>query len=170
MQLIIREIDKQNDEELRIVTERCMSAVLETIPEFEGSEDLAKNTLSNFSYSQMQDMIRGDFTDATKRIIVAESDGKIVGQALYSIKKDAQGTLFGFCFSRYVDPAYRRSGIATALLNDAMEWFKINKANYISAHTHISNVGLQELFKKFGFKAEGPFIDKWEYFILTKVL
>src|ERR1043165_9948652 len=145
MQIHIREIDKESESELRVVTERCMSAILETIPEFESDESLAKKSLPNFTFAQMQQMIRNDFDDPMKRIAVATIEGAVVGQSLYSIKKDEAGQLYGFCFSRYVNPDFRRKGVARALLVDAIKWFQDNNVTYIIAHTHTTNIKLQSL-------------------------
>jgi ribosomal protein S18 acetylase RimI-like enzyme len=170
MQIVIREIDKSSEDELRLVTEQCRQAILETIPEFENNESVARKSLSNFTFDQMQQMIRNDFHDPTKRIVVATFDGALVGQSLYSIKTDEAGTMYGFCFSRYVKPDFRRMGIARALLADSIKWFQDRNASYILAHTHTTNDKLQSLFKEFGFVLEGPFSDKWQYFTLTKRL
>lgn len=170
MEILIREIDKDSEAELRLVTERCMSAILETIPEFDGDESQAKKSLPNFTVAQIQQMIRNDFDDPLKRIVVATIEGGIVGQSLYSIKKDDTGLVYGFCFSRYVDPDFRRKGVARELLADAIKWFQDRNATYIIAHTHTTNIKLQSLFKEFGFVLDGPFIDKWQYFTLKKTL
>lgn len=170
MDIIIREIDKNNPEELRIVTERCMAAVLETIPEFDGQPQKAKEYLSNFSHEEMAAMIRNDFDDDRKRIMVAVIEDKIVGQALYSVKVDTEGKTYGFCFSRYVVPEYRRMGVAASLLEEAIDWFRSQGAEYAVAQTHITNTSLQRLFTKFGFTTSGPFAGSWQYYILRKDL
>jgi GNAT superfamily N-acetyltransferase len=133
MEIIVREINKTDPEELALVTRNCMAAVLETIPEFEGRMDLAQNKLPNFSYPEMADMIRNDFTDPRKRLRVAIQDSTIVGQSLYSVKQDATGLSYGFCFSRYVEPNHRRTGVATVLIQDALEWFTQHEVAYIVA-------------------------------------
>lgn len=166
----IREIDKNNPEELRIVTERCMAAVLETIPEFGGQTQKAKEHLSNFTHEEMAAMIRNDFDDKSKRIMVALVGEEIIGQALYSVKTDTEGKTYGFCFSRYIAPEYRRKGIAELLLGQAIDWFRSQGAEYAVAQTHITNTALQRLFTKFGFTTSGPFAGSWQYYILRKDL
>lgn len=170
MTAIIREIDKNNPQELRIVTERCMAAVLETIPEFDGKAEIAKQQLSNFSHKHISAMIRNDFDDKSKRIMVALVGEEIVGQALYSVKTDTEGKTYGFCFSRYIAPEYRRKGIAALLLEQAIDWFSSNGADYALAQTHVTNIAMQKLFTKFGFTISGPFTDAWEYYTLRKEL
>jgi len=170
MKITVREINKTDPEELALVTRRCMATVLETVPEFEAREDLAQQALGNFSFQQMSNMIQEDFSNPSKRIMVATVDASIIGHAIYSVKHDTDGNLYGFCFSRYVLPEYRRLGAATALLSDAIEWFKKNGAMYVIAHTHVTNVSLKNLFTKFGFSTSGPFDGPTKYFLLRKDL
>jgi ribosomal protein S18 acetylase RimI-like enzyme len=170
MNLTIRPIDPDRASELDLVARRCMDTVLETIPEFEGREDIARSHLSNFTLAQMTDMIRADLTDPAKRIMLAVADDVIAGQALYSVKTDRAGTLYGFCFSRYVLPEYRRNGIAAKLLTDALEWFKREGARYVIAQTHVENIPLQHLFEAQGFTRSDPQPGIWRYYVLTKEL
>ncbi len=168
MKYQIREIDKESFKELKLVTERCMETVLETIPEFQGDTTIAKESLSNFSFEQMSNMIQKDFTDPNKRIMVAVAGDELIGHAIYSVKKDDDNVLYGFCYSRYVEPSYRRQGVASMLMENAIEWFRQEKVSYLYAQTHITNIKLQGLFKKFGFVLSGPFKGRWEYYILKK--
>jgi len=110
------------------------------------------------------------FNDTGKGIMVAVVGNEIGGQALYSVKVDAVGNTYGFCFSRYVAPEYRRMGIAALLLEQAIDWFISRGAEYAVAQTHVTNIPLQRLFTKFGFTIAGPFTDSWEYYTLTKDL
>ncbi len=168
MPFLIREINKSDSEELAIVTRGCMSAVLESIPEFDNSEELARQILPNFTFEQMSEMIRNDFKSSNHRVSIAIVDDVLAGQSLYSIKEDELGNRYGFCFSRYVDPKYRRRGIAFALLQEQMDWFLDHDISHIIAHTHVSNSPLQNLFLKFGFRKEGPIEGPWKYYLLLK--
>ena len=170
MEFIIREISKESPEELASVAKGCMAAVLETIPEFEGNEEKAKESLPNFTFEQMRDMIYADLHDPDKRIIVATVENILAGQALYSVKTDPEGKFYGFCFSRYVLPEYRLNGIASKLLEDALDWFEYKKAEYVIAQTHVANIPLQNLFQRFGFVISEPLSGPWEYFVLRKGL
>src|ERR1041384_5424995 len=109
--MIIREISQIDTKELELVAERCVATVLETISEFGGSQDLAQKTLGKFSSEHYSAMIKNDFTDPSKRIMIAEADGSIVGHNIYSVKLDESHNRFGFCFTLYVEPLFRKSGI-----------------------------------------------------------
>jgi ribosomal protein S18 acetylase RimI-like enzyme len=164
--MTIREIDKNGAEELRIVTERCMLAVLETIPEFEGSEVLARQALPNFSHEQMSAMIARDFTDATKRIMVVTASDRLVAQALYSRKIDGQGIAYGSFFSAYVVPEARRKGLALRLMEDALNWFAESQVSYAVAQTHVTNQSVLALAERLGFTVNGPHKAAWDYYTL----
>lgn len=157
MKYIIREIDKSSEEELKIVTERCIETVLETIPEFQNDLSQAQKYLPNLNFVEMSSMIKSDFNDSSKRIMVVQSESKkIIAHSIYSWKMDENSKRYGFCFSRYTSPRFRKHGIASKLLNDAFDWFRGNECEYVVAHTHVTNSKLLGLFKKNGFMKEGP--------------
>lgn len=93
----IRGLDKESEAELDQVTRWCMAAVLETIPEFEGSEAKARVELPNFSFDAMRAMIHADFVRPTHRFLVAvDADGRLVGHSMLSCRVDPQGAPFGY--------------------------------------------------------------------------
>lgn len=166
--MLIREIARYDPDELRLVVARCMTTVLETIPEFGGSADAARRILTNFTFDQMHTMISDDLDDPTKRIVVAEANGEIVAQALYSAKTDSEDVLYGFCFSAFVASEYRQQGIATLLLHDALSWFLGMGVVYVVAQTHATNTAAHSLLTNAGFVADGPFDGNWPHFVLRK--
>jgi ribosomal protein S18 acetylase RimI-like enzyme len=168
--MLIREIDKTSESELKIVTERCMLAVLETIPEFNNSEVIARASLPNFSHEQMSAMIERDLSDDSKRIMVATDGEMIIGQALYSSKIDDAGTAYGSFFNAYVIPELRRKGVAMTLMQDALRWFAESRLSYAIAQTHVTNAKVLALADRLGFAALGPHKGAWEYFTLRKEL
>ena len=90
------DIDTRNDEEINLVVSRTMETVLETIPEFEGSAEIALSVFSNFTHEQMKAMILKDFDNPNHRILVAEKDStnEVVAHAIFSIKEDDDGKKF----------------------------------------------------------------------------
>lgn len=166
----IRPIDQADGDELDLVTRRCMATVLETIPELEGSAEVAHRVLGNFTFEQMRAMFARDFADPDKQILVAEEDGALLGHAIFSLKRDEQGRRYGFCFSRYVDPAARRRGVASALLAAQLGWWRQRGAEYAYAQTHVTNAPLQRLFEKHGFVRSGEKRGNWRYVELHRPL
>ncbi|MBT6325314.1 MAG: GNAT family N-acetyltransferase [Bdellovibrionales bacterium] len=171
MDFYIRVIDKESDSELSLVTKRTMDTVLETIPEFEGSEDIARKAFPNFSFIEMKKMIKKDFDNKNHRLLLAISNktNEILGHAIFSLKTDDNDKKYGFCFSRYVIPEARKIGIGSLLLKEQEIFWKNNHAEYIIAHTHQKNVKLQNLFLKHDYKMRGPIKgDHYHYFALKK--
>ncbi len=102
---------------------------------------------SEISQAMEQNVKKRDY-----RILVAENTrGTIVGHSIVAIKKDQNGQSFGLCYARYVDPRYRRSGIASQLLEEAEKWWTKRKVSYIVAHSHTKNKPIKNLFRKFGY-------------------
>tara|TARA_B100000925_G_scaffold99377_1_gene72734 strand:+ start:4964 stop:5548 length:585 start_codon:yes stop_codon:yes gene_type:complete len=173
MKFTIRDVDTRNDEEVNLVVSRTMETVLETIPEFEGNAEIALSVFSNFTHEQMKAMIQKDFDNPNHRILVAEKDStnEVVAHAIFSIKEDADGKKFGFCFSRFVKISERRNGIADSLLKLQEKWWVERGAGYVLAHTHVCNLKLQKLFKKNGYEKEGPINGgHYSYLKLSKTL
>ncbi len=148
-----------------------MATVLETIPEFEGDARRAQEALPNFTFEQMRAMLEGDCRNDAYRIMAAVNEAeRVCGYSAYSLKRNPDGKLYGYLFSRGIDPRYRRRGIATRLFEEAELWFRDEGAEYIQAETHITNVALRTLLEKHGFSLSGPFKGLWSYYILRKEL
>jgi len=167
----IRDIQKELPQEVDLVVHRCMHTVLETIPEFQGDAELALKTFPNFTFEQMKKMILDSLEKPNHRILVAvDNEQKVHGHAIFSHKMDEQGTSYGFCFSRFVDPEHRRKGLAERLLQAAEQWWKENGAQYAVASTHVTNHKLQGLFLKNGYTMSEPKKGKLEMVGLRKEL
>lgn len=153
MKFRLRDINSKNTQEVDLVVRRTMDTVLETIPEFEGNEEIARRAFKNFTFSKMREMISVDFAKTTHGALVAinEKNNEVIGHALFSIKEDKAGEKFGFCYSRFVSPEARRKGVASALLEAQERWWRSLGAKYIFAQTHVTNNKLQTLFEKNGF-------------------
>jgi GNAT superfamily N-acetyltransferase len=148
----IRDLDESSEHELDTVTRMCMKTVLDTIPEFEHDEEIARRALPNFTFSAMRDMIRADFRKPTHRFFVVVDDcGRVVGHSMVSRKVTPQGRRFGHFFSRYVEPEHRRKGLGSRLMDAALAWFDDYDWEYLLAHTHEGNLRLRALFERHGF-------------------
>jgi GNAT superfamily N-acetyltransferase len=167
-----REIDKTNEVEIDIVTKRCMDTVLETIPEFENDPQKAHTAFGNFTFDQMKQMIGGSLSSSNHRTLVVVDDetNQLIGHAIFSVKEDSDGRIYGSCYSRYVMPSFRRIGIASALLSAAEQWWTSKGAEYATAQTHIGNIALQKLFNNHGFSVSEEKTGKFPFFELKKQL
>lgn len=87
---------------------------------------------------------------------VAEMDGKIVGSAgcqlfagLYPIPFQERYRKYGYLWGVYVEPAYRRRGIAAALTQTAVEYLR--SLHCTRAILHASPAG-KPVYKTLGFR------------------
>ena len=118
-------------------------------------------------------MFEKDYESPNHRTFVAinSKNKEVLGHAICSVKIDDSNNRYGFCFSRYVHPDYRRKGIATALLREQEVWWEEMSVKYIVAHTHETNNKLKNLMVNSGFSAEGPLEgDLYKYYVLKKNL
>lgn len=53
-----------------------------------------------------------------------------------------------------IDPAYRRKGLGTALMNHAHNWFASNNYKLVQAETQKENVNACNMYEKLGYKKE----------------
>jgi [ribosomal protein S18]-alanine N-acetyltransferase len=94
------------------------------------------------------------------RCVVAEVDGKVAGflvsRIVFPENEDlpAEREILNLA----VDPAYRRRGIATALLRSEL---KHRGTHFLEVRE--SNVGARELYQKLGFKAVGRRPDYYSF-------
>ena len=173
MSFFIREIDQNNEDEIDLVVDRAMETVLETIPEFEGKKENALKIWSNFTFEKMKAMFVKDFDSAAHRIFVIVDDltKNVVGHAICSYKSDDDAKRYGFCYSRYIHPGFRRQGLAHKLLNEQELWWREKSAEYVIAQTHETNIKLKNLFVQNGFDVKGPVKGElYNYYVLKKYL
>lgn len=158
MEFKVRAIYKNSKEELDLITSRAMDTVLETIPEFEGNPDLAHKAFSNFTHEQMSEMFQNTFSSSDHEMYVAEDKQthQILGHSIFSVKEDEEGKKYGFWFSMYVAPEFRKNGVASALVGEQENWWKSKGVECVLGHTHAKNMKLQSLIKRLGFVLNGP--------------
>ena len=173
MNYSIRDINPNEHTEIDLVVHRAMETVMETIPEFAGKHEEALKIWSNFTFDQMKAMLVSNYGDPNHRIllVIDQHSNSIAGHAIFSVKLDQEGIKYGFCYSRFIHPDYRKRGMASALLQAQESWWIHKGARYILAQTHENNFKLKNLFEKHGFQSEGPIAGQlYNYYILTKHL
>ena len=163
---VLREL-YDDDAEIDWVTRACMRTVLETIPEMNGSEATARETLSNFSFEQMRAMIADDLDKSTHLLlVVADADDQPVAHAMVSQKMTPKKTKFGLFFNSYVLPEHRRKGVATMLMDGIVEWFDDYRWAFLLAHTHQRNAGAQRLLSTYGFQVTEEHDTPWPHYTM----
>jgi len=88
-------------------------------------------------------------------IFVAEHDGRIVGYCYAGIEPMSWKELraeAGFVHDLAVEPHERRHGVARALLQEAIDWFRARGVARVMLWTAAGNAAARELFAKTGFR------------------
>jgi len=108
--------------------------------------------------------------------LVAEVDGQIVGYIMCSIEHDlfGLGKRKGHVISIAVLPPYRRRGIATALMMEALaRMVERYRARECYLEVRVSNTPAISLYEKLGFKKtdriKGYYRDREDAYVMTKV-
>ncbi len=81
--------------------------------------------------------------DPMSRVLVAETDGKVVGYVL-GVVVDLAPEMFaqeasGFLADIFVDEAYRREGVGKALVDGLADWFRSKGLHYFEWHVAARN-------------------------------
>jgi len=117
------------------------------------AEDIAElfSQFKNFFFVASLHASTQDAERAEKAEGAAGGKAEIVGFVAGSVKEDCgepQGHISGIA----VEPAFRRRGIATALLKRCEEAFRREGFKRISLEVRPSNSAARSLYEKFGFK------------------
>jgi ribosomal protein S18 acetylase RimI-like enzyme len=99
--------------------------------------------------------LRSQLKEDDAAVFVAEQDGAVTGYifaALEPISWKELREACGFIHDIAVDQKGRRSGIATALMQAAMDWLRSRGAPRVVLGTAERNAAAQRLFEKLGFR------------------
>jgi ribosomal-protein-alanine N-acetyltransferase len=81
------------------------------------------------------------------KLLVAEANGKIVGTTIVNNQRKS-----GYISTVMVHPDYRRKGIATRLMTDALSYIRRRKMARAVLHVDSTNATAKSLYSKLGFK------------------
>lgn len=108
---------------------------------------------SEAEFQKYFQLIQAKSSDPKYFFWVAEGQGKIVGFHWMEIKdaKNSPASKYASIISLWVDPAYRKNGVARALKTKGEEWARVSGAAYIETGVHHTNTRMLEFNKKSGF-------------------
>jgi ribosomal protein S18 acetylase RimI-like enzyme len=89
------------------------------------------------------------------QILIAELDGKLVGYTLFQKQSEYPLTTSANWASindLYVHPSYRREGIGTKIMKQALKHLKTKGITYVRINVNVENQAAINLYRKFGFK------------------
>lgn len=106
-------------------------------------------------YRGLRDYISGAIKNPDQLLLVAETDGEIVGYILTAIEEApfySSEKLIGVVADAAVEKKYRRQGILTVLFKDALKWLGGVGINYVELSVDARNSSAVSVWRKLGFK------------------
>lgn len=136
--------------EIRVMQLKDMPAVFEL-----GQKLFTAEKLPTLYRSWDEDEVVQLFGSDEETCLVAEADGRIVGFALgHLMAKPRSAWRYGWLEWLGVDPAFKRHGIATRLLNHLTSRFIEREARIMLVDTDEDNHDALAFFRKIGFGQE----------------
>ena len=99
--------------------------------------------------------LRSQLTEDDAAVFVAEQDRQVIGYVFAALEPISWKELreaCGFIHDIVVDDPQRRAGVATALMEAAIEWLRSRGAPRVILGTAERNPAAQRLFEKLGFR------------------
>lgn len=112
--------------------------------------ELAEVEQQSFSRPWSHDGLKAELDNPSAVFFVAVADGKAVGYIGFHTVLDE-----AYIANIAVLPEYRRKGIATALLQCAVDFCRENGFAFITLEVRQSNINSVALYKKFAFEIVG---------------
>ena len=109
----------------------------------------------NIRTVEQQKLILEDKVSKGFPVIVAESDGMVLGFGMYSEFRFREAYKFTIEHSVYVNEEYHGNGIGKLLLQELIKLAKIQKLHTMVAVIDAENQSSVEFHEKFGFKTVG---------------
>ncbi len=94
--------------------------------------------------------------DPETEVLVAESDGQLVGSVYGQIrprKPFFQTSHLGYIGFMYVRKAFRGQGVSQLLIDDITQWFKSQNISEIILHVYAKNPRAIKAYEKAGFES-----------------
>ncbi len=145
MNISYRKVHLDNPQEMQFI-----AAIDMTIPAlFDSLFEVNEKTIAE-RLTQLMRCKLDDFFE-----VATIPDGKIVGFHFMSKFKTPHGVMAGDIETLWVDPDYRKKGIATTLKERGEAWAKEHKLDHISTFVHGKNLSMQNLNQNLGYELVG---------------
>lgn len=144
--MLVRALDRQAPEEIEQVAERMRLTLVEVEGEAVGG--------SLYTMDWLRERVRWhlDPSACTGEVFVAVVPGEgLVGHTIVRVEHDEAGQRFGLFSTTYVAPAWRRHGVAAALLERGQAWLLGQGLASLSTWTSAANTPLIELYARHGY-------------------
>ncbi|PWS26147.1 GNAT family N-acetyltransferase [Pedobacter yonginense] len=134
--------------------------------QMEDSEPLLKMGIKlwkDYTEPELKKQLQNVFLSDNQRILLAKNPkGIAVGFSIFSIRQDyvegAEKTPTGYLEGIYVEPEFRKKGIAKKFLQIGEEWLKVNNCTQIGSDTWLNDKESRKFHKKIGFLEEDELV------------
>lgn len=146
MNILYRRVNLTDPEEMQAIAEIDM-----TIPAlYDSMFEVNEATIAD-RLKQLMKCHENDFFD-----VAFADDGKIVGyHFMNQFKSPPNGVMAADIQTLWVDPEYRRQGIARTLKERGEAWARDQKLSHISTFVNAKNLPMQALNQDLGFELVG---------------
>ncbi len=138
-----------------VLREFCWETDVTRVLDFQ--EDLYKINVPGFIYSTLfyqeaKRRLKAALGVASERLFVARNDHEIIGFIWATVTNHFLSySQIGVITQIYVIQQYRNQGIAKLLLNEAEEFFLLNRVNKVQLNVTLSNIPAFTLYRELGF-------------------
>ena len=161
----IRPVDPRSQREIDHVAVFSVMTLWEARPEMR----VNPATIQDFGFDAHSKMVQaGVSSPQQQHLIAVDGEARIAGHSIVLLRHDADDKAYGYFWSRYVLPRYRRQGLARAFLKRGLAWFDERQVPYSEVHIHVDNDPLRALFESEGFTVADRRIEQWTYLVLRR--
>ncbi|MEN0063079.1 MAG: GNAT family N-acetyltransferase [Myxococcota bacterium] len=159
----IRPLDPKSDQELDHVSVFSVMTLWESRPEMR----VDPATMPHFGFAAHRRIITAGADNPQQQYLVArDPEARIVGHSIVVLRRDEANTPYGYFWSRYVLPNYRRQGLARQFLRRNLDWLKERRVSHADVHIHVDNTPLRGLFESEGFRVADRRTEQWTFLVL----
>lgn len=147
MRFTIRELSSDSETEILLVGQRMRKTLIDVLGEEKGC--------ALYTVEALIDRVRWHLDTAKRngRVYLSQDElGNITGQTLARVETDETGTEFGRFSMVYVEPEFRRRGIAAQLISTVEHWFQDLGMPKIIYNTGETNQRVIDLFCRRGYR------------------
>lgn len=142
-----RPLNRQSQEEINSVAQNMKKTLMEVMGEEKGSQYYSMDWLLERVYWHIE------LGDRAKIILCEDAFSNLIGQAIVRVEFDEDlEQEIGYFSTIYIEPAIRKQGAASLLINQVHEWCKEKQLQIVSYSTAKDNEKLLSLFHKFGYE------------------
>jgi aminoglycoside 6'-N-acetyltransferase I len=131
--------------------------------DFEQLVKMSQKLWLDFEEQELESLLKEITKLKKNKILMAKnSEGKNVGFSIFSIRTDyvegADKSPTGYLEGIYVEPEYRKNGIAKEFLQIGEKWCKEKGCTQIGSDTWLANKQSREFHRKIGFWEEDELV------------